>query len=66
MSEKTINEQFVKLSGKVPFPKPLQLGEDLTVVIQGEFYTYNVVKSEDMDLQDGQIDRVFTLKCIAE
>ncbi len=61
-----INEQFVKLSGKVPFPHPLTLGDDITVTIKDQVYIYNVVKSEDMDLQDGTIDRVFTLKSTVE
>jgi hypothetical protein len=64
--EKTINESFVKLSSRVPFPLPLELGQDVNVTIDSQHYIYNVVKSEDLDKQDGSIDRVFTLKSISE
>ena len=64
--DKTVNEQYIKLSSRVPFPHALTLGDDVTVTIADQIYIYNVVKSEDLDLQDGQIDRVFTLKCARE
>lgn len=61
-----INETYVKLSGRVPFPLSLELGQDVTVTIESTPYFYNVVKSEDFDNQDNTIDRVFTLKSISE
>lgn len=64
--EKTINEQFIKLSSRVPFREALELGDDIPVNVAGEHYVYNVVKSEDLDKQDGTIDRVFTLKSVSE
>ena len=62
----TINERFVKLSSRVPFPEEITLGDDLTVTIKGRSYTFNCVKKEDLDNQDNTIDRVFTLKSLSE
>lgn len=64
--EKTINQWFVKLSSRVQYPKSMELGDDVTVIIGEENYLFNVVKSEDRDLQDGTIDRIYTLKSLSE
>ena len=61
-----INEKFIKLSSRIPFPKEIQLGQDLSVTIEGNQYIFNCVKSEDRDLQDGTIDRIYTLKSLTE
>jgi hypothetical protein len=61
-----INEKFLKLSSRVPFPREIKLGQDLTVLIEGEPYIFNCVSSQDKDLQDGTIDRIYTLKSLLE
>lgn len=61
-----INEKFLKLSSRIPFPKEIQLGQDLTVIVDGENYIFNCVSSQDKDLQDGTIDRIYTLKSLIE
>jgi hypothetical protein len=60
------NERFIKLSSKVPFPRDLTLGEDLTMVIGGTSYLWNVVKQEINDKQDGTVDVTFVLKSLQE
>jgi hypothetical protein len=62
----TINERFIKLSSKVPYPSDLALGEDLTVLIQGNPYVFNVVKQEINDKQDGTVDVTFVCKSLSE
>lgn len=61
-----IHENFLKLSSCIPFSEEIQLGQDLTVIIGGQNYIVNCVYSQDKDLQDGTIDRIFTLKCLLE
>jgi hypothetical protein len=64
--EKTINERFIKVSSRIPFPKDIQLGDDLTLVINNQSYIVNCVKTEDMDNQDDSINRIYTLKYLGE
>lgn len=70
MEEKTINEQYIKFSSKVPTKGPLKLGDDVTVNLDfgthHDTYLFNCVKSEDLDNQDGTINRIFTLKSLVE
>jgi hypothetical protein len=64
--DKIINERFVKLSSRLPFPEDIQLGDDINLTFKGQNYVLNCVKSEDYDKQDGTIDRVFVLKYLGE
>ena len=69
--DKIINERFIKLSSRLPFPKDIQLGDDLLLIIKGrdyidESYVVNCVKSEDEDNQDGTFNRVYKLKHLGE
>jgi hypothetical protein len=64
--EHQLNEVFVKMTSLVPFPKEIGLGEDVTVVIDGQNYTYNCVKQEVRDKQDGTYDLVCVLKSLSE
>ena len=62
----SINERFIKLSSRIPFPEDINLGDDISVEIKGRSYIFNCTKTEDLDNQDGTIDRVFTLKSTLE
>lgn len=62
----TINEKMVKLSSRIPFPKELQLGQDVVITIDGETSIGCVVKTEDMDNQDGSINRIYTIKHLSK
>jgi hypothetical protein len=66
----TINERFVKLSSRVPFPEDIKLGQDIQVTIGGEtqlsHYLFNCTKTEDLDNQDGTINRIYILKSLIE
>lgn len=54
----TISEYNLKISaGKIGIPEPIELGEDIAVMVKG-----SIVKMEDMDLQDGTKARTYTLK----
>lgn len=64
MSE--LNEQFIKLSSKIPFPKEIPLGEDVDVTIDGFHFITNCVKHETFDLQDGTVNKVYVLKSLSE
>lgn len=61
-----INERFIKFSSRVPFSENIELGEDLTVTVNGKNYIFNCVKTEDRDNQDGTIDKIYTLKSLQE
>jgi hypothetical protein len=63
--EKTINERFVKISSRIPYPVDLQLGQDIEIGIGGRQTLGNVVKTEDMDNQDGTINRIYTVKFLS-
>jgi hypothetical protein len=62
----TVNERFVKLSSRVPFPEDINLGDDISVDIKGRSFIFNCVKTEELDNQDGSIDKVFILKSTVE
>ena len=64
--EPSINERWVKLSSRVPFPEDIDYGDDLTVIIKDWSYIFNCTKIEGLDNQDGSIDKVFTLKSTVE
>jgi hypothetical protein len=67
--EPTINERFIKLSSRLPFPEDIELGNDLTITFGNNEHTtfiLNCVKTEDMDNQDGTINRIYTLKYLGE
>ena len=64
--EQSVNERFVKLSGRVPFPDAISLGDDITVTVKGRSYLANCVKVEELDLQDGTKDVVYVLKTTLE
>jgi len=61
-----INERFVKLSGRIPFPEEIKLGDDITVTVKGRSFIANCVKVEELDLQDGTKDIVYVLKTTLE
>lgn len=62
----TINQKSIKISSRLPVAQEIQLGDDVVILIKGQEYIVNCVKSEDRDLQDGTIDRIYTLKYIGE
>lgn len=64
--DKTINENFIKVSSRLPFPSEIALGDDITATIAGQNYILNCVKTEDMDNQDETINRIYTLKYLGE
>jgi hypothetical protein len=64
--EQQVNETFLKLSSKVPYPESLSLGQDLTVQIEGKHYIFNVVKEEINDLQDGTVNKTYVAKSLSE
>jgi len=61
-----INERFVKISSRIPYPTDIELGADVDVIIGGHNFIANCVKQEDMDNQDGTINRVYVLKFLSE
>ncbi len=53
-----INTRYLKISaGKTELIKSPEMGEDMSVVVQGE-----IVKIDYLNLQDGTVDAVYTLK----
>lgn len=61
-----INERFVKLSGRLRFPKDVPLSEEVTVTIDSHSFIANCVKHETFDKQDGTVDVVYVLKSTLE
>ena len=61
-----INERFIKLSSRVPFPEDIELGQDINVTIGSKYYVFNCVSTQDKDNQDSTIDRVYILKSLIE
>ena len=61
-----IKEHLVKVSSRIPFPKALILGQDVVIIIDGHETIGNIVKTEDMDNQDGTINRIYTIKHLSE
>jgi hypothetical protein len=65
--EQQINERLIKVSSRLPYSGEIQLGEDITITFaRGETFILNCVKTEDMDNQDGTINRIYTLKWLGE
>jgi hypothetical protein len=70
--DKPINERLIKISSRLPYPSGIELGEDVIININtkgmgtGQSYVLNCVKTEDMDNQDGTINRIYTLKFLGE
>ncbi len=62
----TVSEHLVKVSSRIPFPKALVLGQDVEIIIDTHRVIGNVVKTEDLDQQDGTIKRVYTIKFLSE
>jgi hypothetical protein len=53
-----INTRYLKISaGKTELPQGLQMGEDMSVVVEGE-----IVKIDHLNRQDNTIDVIYTLK----
>lgn len=61
-----ISEHLVKVSSRIPFPKPLILGQDVVIIIDDHRVLGSIVKTEDLDQQDGTIKRVYTIKFLSE
>jgi hypothetical protein len=60
------NERFIKLSSRLPFDKDIQLGTDITFLIEGKQFIGNCVKIEYEDQQDGTQNVIYKLKFVAE
>lgn len=54
---KTIDEKLIRITGKFPIPKEMELGKDYRVLVYG-----SVVKTEDSDNQDGTVNRTYVVK----
>jgi hypothetical protein len=54
-----VNEHLIRISGVVAIEHPLEMDQDVEVVIKGA-----VVKVEDKSNQNGTIDRVYIIKGI--
>ncbi len=61
--EKPINE---RLSSRIPFPKELQLGQDVVITIDGHHIIGNVVKVSYEDQQDGSANVIYSVKHLSE
>ncbi len=55
--EKSINEILIKISGKSAIPNKLELGQDVTVNLEGQ-----VVTEQKRENQDGTYDLVYQIK----
>ena len=44
----------------------IALGDDVTLLINQQQFIMNCVKTEDLDQQDGTINRMYTLKHLGE
>ncbi len=66
MTEKTINERYLKVSSRLPFDKDITLGSDVTLVIEGKQFIANCIKIDHLDNQDGTMDIVYNLKFLHE
>lgn len=54
------SQYSVKISaGKIEIDKPLEIGQDITIKVDG-----NIAKTEDSDLQDGTVERTYIIKGI--
>lgn len=61
-----INSRFIKLSSRLPFDKDIALGQDVTLIVDGEAYIANCVKIEYEDNQDNTQNAIYKLKFLAE
>src|SRR3990172_1191094 len=52
-----INENILRLTGKVNLAQPLELGNDYTITVTGAITTATTI-----DLHDGSYDRIFKLE----
>ena len=57
MTQKNINEIMIKISGKFPIEKDLELGQEVLISLKG-----GVVKQEVNDNQDGTVDVTYVIK----
>ena len=57
--EKTINEKLIKFSGKAAINFPVEIDDDVEVIVSG-----SCVKSEMLSNQDGSYDRVCVIKIL--
>lgn len=64
--DKPINQRFVMLSSRIPFPDDIETGDDVSVSIKGRSFIANCVKREFEDQQDGTENVVYKLKFVAE
>ena len=56
----------MKLSSRLPFTRDLQLGQDVVITVDGQQTIGKVVKTEDMDNQDGTINKIYTIKFLSD
>jgi hypothetical protein len=61
-----INERFLKFSSRLPYSKDIELGQDITLTIDGLPVIANCVKLDQLDKQNGTIDVVYNLKFLSE
>jgi len=59
MNQKTINENYLKIKGRFPIERKIELGEDIVLVIKA-----GCVKKEIFDNNDGTVDIVYLVKPI--
>ena len=52
-----INENILRLTGKVNLAQPLELGNDYTITVTGA-----ITAATTIDLHDGSFDRIFKLE----
>lgn len=64
--DKEINEQFIKISSRLPFQSKLNLGDDITITVNGIGFILNCVSSQDRDNQDGTKDVIYSMKWSGE
>jgi len=58
--EKPINERLIMFTGKSCLGKALAIGDDFFFKVKG-----SVLKIEDIDNQDGTIDKVYKVKLLS-
>lgn len=61
-----INEKYIKISSRIPFPEELPLGSDVTITVNNHRFLGNVVKEETEDLQDGTVNKIYKIKFLGE
>ena len=59
MEKQIVNENLIKVSGKLAIKKGLELGSDVIIGIKG-----SVVSTQELDNQDGSSDKVFIVKMV--